>query len=116
MEVLAWFFSFSGRFTRLEWWLSRLIMVVAALVLGQVIATVKAADAGDAEGPLAVLGTVALALSLITAWMSLATSAKRFRDAGWSPLCCLFAFIPFIGGLLELAVCGFFTGDESEAY
>ena len=43
-------------------------------------------------------------------WMSLAVQAKRWHDQDKSAWWILIGFIPFVGGLITLIMCGFIAG------
>jgi uncharacterized membrane protein YhaH (DUF805 family) len=106
MNILLFFFSFRGLFSRLEWWISQII-VTAIYVIARVIES----DLSDQTPELILL---VLALYVLTCWVGLSGTAKRLRDAGYSPWMCLLGLIPLIGGLILLVICGFFRSKRPE--
>jgi len=83
-----WLFTFHGRIGRGRWWLAflvQLIIIVAAGAVAGFIATggqPETVPPRDTAPPSAIL--IMIGALVITTWISLATSAKRLHDLGFS--------------------------------
>lgn len=102
-EGMALSFEFSGRMKRRNYWL--FVAMLHLLMVGLVILY---ALLDQLVGPISertpFAMTVNSTLSAIAIWWgiaSIAASARRLRDAGRSPYCLLYNFLPF-GGLYLL--------------
>ena len=104
MDDINWghlLFGFSGRINRAEFWAG---MVLAYAII---FATVMV---GFALNHPVMWGVVSL-VNLITIWMWIAISIKRWHDRGKSGWWMLITLIPVIGSLWVLIETGFLAGD-----
>jgi uncharacterized membrane protein YhaH (DUF805 family) len=113
MDWTKFLFSFNGRVSRKGFWL----FFVASLVIGLIIQfaalgpMMAAASSGDAEAMANMSMPVWVWIVFIPLiWMSLAVQAKRWHDQDKSAWWILIGFIPFVGGLIVLIMCGFIAG------
>jgi len=110
MSVLQFFFSFTGRIGRAQYWLSQILLLVILfglmLIMGVVLAAAGLGKPDDSPGG----NAIGIAIVLVYFWMLLATHCKRWHDLGCSGWWQLVALIPF-GGFYELIMCGFIRGD-----
>ena len=116
-------FGFSGRIGRLQWWLGQLAMVAISIVSvfviysGQGLAGLKAVQDGNLERLSAGMVATLAVVTLLTTWIGLAVSIKRFHDRDKSGFWILIIFVPVIGPLWQLIECGFLSGtDGSNSY
>ncbi len=117
-------FGFHGRFGRLQWWLGQLalstwlIMTISMLFILGTENGKPAVTLFIENGEVNMNTILYLALIfIISTWINMAVSIKRFHDRNKSGLWFLIIFIPYIGGLWLLIECGFFPGTEgSNAY
>ena len=113
MDWTKFLFSFNGRTGRKGFWLFFVASLVIALIiqfaaLGPMMA---AASSGDAEAMANMSMPVWVWIIFIPLiWMSLAVQAKRWHDQDKSAWWILIGFIPFVGGLIVLIMCGFIAG------
>ncbi len=119
MSIWRLLFSFEGRIRRSHWWLARLGVGFAFVLLLVVLGTVVAAF-GAAAGPPSreinngaslMNGTFFLCLPVIL-WIDLALTAKRWHDRDKPAVMVLVAFIPLVGGIWTLVECGFMDGAQ----
>jgi uncharacterized membrane protein YhaH (DUF805 family) len=109
-------FGFSGRIGRLQWWLGQLAIVVLLIVGAVFIFGVAAADPTPAGAMEAITGSgisgalVILTILVLTTWINIATTVKRFHDRNKSGLWFLIVFIPYIGAIWQIVECGFLSG------
>lgn len=104
-------FSFNGRASRMYYWLTVLIIfVIEAVFLGAGYGTFSAASNGDftSISPLAAL--CALPVMVVTIWVGLAVSVKRWHDRAKSGWWVLIGLVPIIGSIWVLVECGFLAG------
>lgn len=102
------FFSFYGLTQRSEYWAVMVIMLVAGFFLGFGIGGMFLADAT------AILGLILfLALFVVSVWLTLATTARRCRDAGISPYWCLAMLVPYVSFVATI-VFGVIPSDHSQ--
>lgn len=97
--------SFNGRIGRKAFWLSMLAMVViyaVPLMFGAVTVDPETQVPGYAWWYWIVI--------LLLLWPSLAIQAKRWHDQDRAAWWILIGFIPFVGGLIALIMCGFIAG------
>jgi uncharacterized membrane protein YhaH (DUF805 family) len=111
-------FGFSGRIGRAKWWLAELAVVgVWALVIAVVAGVAVAAGpaAGQAAGALPDAGPslgVAIAIgTLLSIWINVAATVKRYHDRDKSGLWFLIVFVPIIGPIWQIVECGMLPGD-----
>lgn len=113
-------FSFNGRTGRKGFWLVMVAMlVIYAIIWAVALAPLMAAATLAASDPNAAAAMDPSAMSmpiwiwivlLPMMWISLAVQAKRWHDQDKSAWWILIGFIPFIGGLIALIMCGFIAG------
>lgn len=101
-------FSFNGRVSRKVYW----IMMVAGFALGFIFGlsfspTPEQIEAGTMPG----MSPIFMLLLIPMVWIGLAIQVKRFHDQGRSGWFVLLGFIPLIGGIIVLVMCGFLPGD-----
>jgi uncharacterized membrane protein YhaH (DUF805 family) len=84
-------FSFSGRINRGAFWALALLSLVPLLLF-------------------LVNDTIGILGYLVSAWISLATSVKRWHDRGKGGEWVLISFIPLVGGIWLLVENGFLPG------
>lgn len=92
------YFSFSGQATRSEYWAVILISMVAltAVVLAGVLMGLAGGIARS--GGILVAGILFIfAAVVLDAWLFVATTVRRLRDADLNPWWTLATFIPYIG-------------------
>jgi uncharacterized membrane protein YhaH (DUF805 family) len=88
--------DFRGRSSRSEWgyiWLFNGLLVLPLLFL-----TLVSEDLGAVVFGLYFFGTII---------PSVALTARRLRDAGYSPFWMFLSFVPFVGGILVFVLCLF---------
>jgi len=105
-------FSFNGRVGRKVFW----FYVLASFIVGMLINVVALAPmmATVQSNPEA-MQSMAMPLwvwivFIPLIWIGLAIQAKRWHDQDKSAWWILIGFIPFIGGLIVLVMCGFIAG------
>ena len=113
-------FSFNGRTGRKGFWLVTIAMIVIYMIIWAVaLAPIMAAATSAAQDPnaAAALDPAAMAMPvwvwivmLPMIWISLAVQAKRWHDQDKSAWWILIGFIPFVGSLIVLIMCGFIAG------
>jgi uncharacterized membrane protein YhaH (DUF805 family) len=119
---MNWLFGFSGRITRLDWWLAQLVILCALLALVFVVismgASVKLAGVtADENGNLGFgvglsMILVILATGGLLCWINIATSVKRFHDRNKSGFWVLIILVPYIGSIWQIVECGFLAGTR----
>ena len=113
-------FGFSGRIGRAKWWLAGFVTIgiwalIVAIFAGVVWTVEPSSDHAPGElsnGGLS-LGIAILAGVLISTWINVAATVKRFHDRGKSGVWFCIVFVPFIGPVWQLVECGFLPGDPS---
>lgn len=104
--------SFDGRIGRKAYWLFTVALIVIFLILGVVAGGSMAAGVDPATGQ-PVMPSIPIWMWLVylaVIWPSLAVQAKRWHDQDKSAWWILINFVPFIGGLISLIMCGFIAG------
>lgn len=111
-------FGFSGRIGRLQWWLGQLAMVAVSIAsvvfiyFGQGLAGLEAVQDGNLDRLSAGMVATLAVVTLLTTWIGLAVSIKRFHDRDKSGFWVLIIFVPVIGPLWQLIECGFLSGTD----
>lgn len=107
-EVLTKYATFQGRATRSEYWWWALALWLTLLVPWLVAAVLSGITNTELEGsPLAgLLGLYTLIVVLGTLVPSLAVAVRRMHDIGQSGALFVINFIPTIGGIAFLVLCG----------
>ncbi|MBS0296767.1 MAG: DUF805 domain-containing protein [Proteobacteria bacterium] len=111
-------FSFDGRARRSQFWLTRILIGVALVVVIGILGAIGRAVDPTAGQPGAtnlspvsmIIGLVSVALIVVAIWMDLAVTVKRCHDRDKSGWFILIAFIPIIGGIWLLIELGFLDG------
>ena len=106
-------FSFNGRTGRKGFWIVTVLILVIYLVLwGVAFAPIMAAAATNDPAAMANVSMPfwVWIVMLPMLWISLAVQAKRWHDQDKSAWWILIGFIPFVGGLIVLIMCGFIAG------
>lgn len=108
-------FSFSGRINRAKWWLTVLVTIIIAIVVGVLTELV------NSDGLKAVLNLVYAVVSL---WISLAAGAKRLHDlnrsGAWlvffigAPLLLLIIFLVMAGATIGTSILAGQTPGQAE--
>lgn len=100
----------AGRSPRAEWWRIHITCAVLATMLEHMmIAQLVPRDGGSMQ-PISLLWPLA---SLALAWISFASTVRRFHDRGKSGWWALLYFVPGIGWLWLLIECGFLPGKPA---
>lgn len=102
--------SFEGRIPRRTWWM-RYVLVILGISIGVqiLLAIVAAIDfTGGIVALILSIPVTIIALGLI--WPALAGYAKRLHDRDMSAWWILLGFVPVVGGLALLIICGFLPG------
>ena len=106
-------FSFDGRIGRKGFWIVTIAMIVIYMVLwGVAFAPMMAAAASQDAAAMQNLSMPIWVwiIMLPMIWISLAVQAKRWHDQDKSAWWILINFVPFVGGLIVLIMCGFIAG------
>lgn len=110
-------FGFSGRIGRAKWWLAEFsIIIVWAIVFAVFAAFVGVVDpsAEHAAGELSNGGlSVGLALFagiVLSAWINIAATVKRYHDRDKSSIWFCIIFVPVIGPIWQIVECGILPG------
>lgn len=104
MDDIDWghlLFGFDGRINRAQFWAG------ATLVFGLVFASVAV---GFAARNIFIWGFIAI-VNLMTIYIGLAVSIKRWHDRGKSGWWVLIGLVPVIGSIWALIETGFLEGD-----
>jgi uncharacterized membrane protein YhaH (DUF805 family) len=106
--------SFNGRATRLEWWATTVVLMftgvgVFAVSVGGAIAKAF----GASTIPSLVLWT-AMAVFLLSFYIGITTSVRRYHDRGKSGWWVLVGLIPVVGAVWQLVELGFFSGTPGD--
>ncbi len=99
----AWYFSFSGRMKRSEWW-----TVYSMVVGGMILLITMLSPALQSNGPVSLLFLVIWITSM---WITLASNVKRLHDRGRSGWFLLIGVIPLVG-IWVLIEIGFLRGTH----
>ncbi len=103
MENIDWqylLFSFEGRINRAKYWLGVVAVAIVPWLFFMLAIAVNSTF----------LYWIAVLVSLITIWPSLAIHIKRWHDRGKSGWWILIVFVPFIGWIWALIETGFLPG------
>ena len=109
-------FSFNGRTGRKGFWLVTIALMVLygivwAVALAPIMAAAANPEAAAAMDPSQLAMPVWVWLVMLPMlWISLAVQAKRWHDQDKSAWWILINFVPFVGGLIVLIMCGFIAG------
>jgi uncharacterized membrane protein YhaH (DUF805 family) len=110
MDYWKWFFfSFKGRISRKQWWLSRLAIIgFAVAVFGITSAILNVNDPGQETKPHPIIATIlVLTIAVPWFWAGLACEVKRWHDCNKPWIWVLIAFVPIIGPFWVIGVLGF---------
>lgn len=120
MSMKQLLFSFEGRIGRMPFWLATLAMIVVAIVVNVAVfgAAIMSGDLSSPDASPGALGGVISIVALVVAigmlWIGLAVQAKRWHDLDKSAWWILINFLPIVGGLVTLVMCGFLAGTPSQ--
>ncbi|MCL1594474.1 MAG: DUF805 domain-containing protein [Actinomycetia bacterium] len=107
MENIDWqqlLFKFDGRINRAKFWIGIGVIWVATVVVLTLAFAVNSA----------IFWLLAIVVYVVTIWIGLAVSIKRWHDRGKSGWWILIGFVPIIGGLWALIETGFLEGDKGD--
>jgi uncharacterized membrane protein YhaH (DUF805 family) len=93
--------SVSGRRNRLSYtlfFLACLTLLFTVTVLFVLVGTIAGEDVGTFNALVWLIGTLPLA------WASLAVTAQRCRDLGWSGWLAILGLVPYVGFVFHLAL------------
>ncbi len=117
MDALVRFlFSAEGRVSRSQYWISNIVFaIVNQVILYLLLRPLIALFTGVALPPESPWYTMAEYLTLLVAyalllWWTVVVAVKRWHDLGKSGLWELLIFVPVIGWLWKLIMCGFVPG------
>ena len=113
MDWGKFFLSFNGRIGRKAFWLFTVALIVLFVILSVVMGAGMATAGVDPTTGQPVMPSVPIWLwivYLVVLWPSLAVQAKRWHDQDRSAWWILVNFVPFVGGLISLIMCGFIAG------
>jgi uncharacterized membrane protein YhaH (DUF805 family) len=111
MGVIMGLFSFSGRAGRLNYW--GISIISSVILFGLAIAVGNKMDSGE----IGVMGLTAAFFGIILSiWVNLAVTVRRFHDRGKSGLWYFALLIPFIGLWFAIELMFFGGVDESNEY
>jgi uncharacterized membrane protein YhaH (DUF805 family) len=102
----------SGRSSRAEWWRVHVICAVLGVMLEHMMFA-QLAPRDGAMQPISLLWPIA---SLVLAWVTFASTVRRFHDRGKSGWWALLYFVPFIGWLWIIIECGMLPGKPAVTY
>jgi uncharacterized membrane protein YhaH (DUF805 family) len=113
MDLKTLLFSFEGRISRLQFWLSTLGVSVVFYIALFIVATVIGASAQQfaAGGPPPAFYAVAFILYVPFLWAHLAINSKRCHDRDRSAWFILVSLIPLVG-IWYLIEIGFLDGTQ----
>jgi uncharacterized membrane protein YhaH (DUF805 family) len=100
----------SGRSSRAEWWRVHIICAVLGVMLEHMMVAQLAPRDGGGMQPISLLWPIA---SLALAWVSFASTVRRFHDRGKSGWWALLYFVPGIGWLWLIIECGLLPGKPA---
>lgn len=105
------FFGINGRIGRLQWWIGVLSpWILYMLVSYMIFASYGVIDEESLPSvPLSVLMMI-LALFVLTVWIIISMTIKRYHDRGKSGWWVLLGFVPIIG-IWQVIECGFLAGS-----
>jgi uncharacterized membrane protein YhaH (DUF805 family) len=113
-------FGFSGRIGRAKWWLAEFsVLVVWAVIIAAFAGIVELVDPSAEYGPGELsngglsLGIAIATGTLMSVWINVAATVKRFHDRDKSGFWFFIVFVPFIGPVWQIVECGLLPGDPS---
>lgn len=123
-SIIAFIFSSSGRFRRLDYWMHTLLAIVIwviAVFLSLTYMSHLADSLKQLQGqpqpqvPAEVWQAMGgfLLFFIVMMWMGFANTIKRFHDFGMSGWNTLWFFVPFVNLYFAFKL-GFFRGDEGD--
>jgi uncharacterized membrane protein YhaH (DUF805 family) len=105
--------GFSGRIGRLQWWLGQLA-ILGVLLVGFTIVVMSVGATNIDETTLPASAFVIIGLTLIvTTWINIATTVKRFHDRDKSGFWFFIVLVPYVGAIWQIVECGFLSGTQS---
>lgn len=122
MDWLLSLFSVNGRIGRRTWWFTSIavgisfgiLMAVFTAVLGLELMVVDPTS-GMPTGQVNYIAALPLIVLYVAfMWICVALSVKRLHDNDMRGWWYLMIFVPLLGGLGLLIICGFIKGDEDE--
>jgi uncharacterized membrane protein YhaH (DUF805 family) len=106
-------FGFSGRIGRLQWWLAQLA-ILGVLLVGFTIVVMSVGATRIDETTLPASAFVIIGLTLVlTTWINIASTVKRFHDRDKSGYWFFIVFVPYVGAIWQIVECGFLSGSYS---
>ncbi len=109
---MRFLFSPNGRIGRLAWWGGEFVPVLA-VILGVVLIGETIGESYYTSPPAARATAILtlVAMPVLSMWINICLTVKRFHDRGKSGVWFLIVFVPVIGGLWQIVECGFLPGD-----
>jgi uncharacterized membrane protein YhaH (DUF805 family) len=108
MPIRQLLFSFRGRIPRSTWWgASAILNFVWLLMFALLINEWRAQPDADT-----MCGAILIGLMAFVIWTNVSLHFKRWQDAGCNGWGCMLVFIPYLGWLVGVVVCGFMKGTE----
>ncbi len=106
--LIGFLTSFKGRVVRKNYWLYVLFYLIVFIILVGIDGGIGSYSKESNIGLLSGIFTVA------AIWPGLAVAIKRLHDRDMVGWWVLVVFVPFIGGLILLVICGFLAGTDGE--
>lgn len=120
MDWKHFFFAFSGRATRFDFWV-RYTLVYIGLMIAVSIVYAGIMSLIDAMGPgtgATILGGIAafgmMVVTILLFWITLAVYVRRLHDRNRSGWFMLIMFIPLVGPIWLFIELGFLRGTEGD--
>jgi uncharacterized membrane protein YhaH (DUF805 family) len=102
-----------GRYNRLQWWMTQLaifaILILTTLLLGLSLSEIS--EPTEIKPPSVSIALSLLVVCVITFWLNLSASIKRYHDRGKSSWWFLIVMVPLIGPIWQFVELGFLGGD-----
>lgn len=115
MKAVLSFFSFNGRATRSQWWgwilMPFLFFGVFVIFLFVLLLVVNPIENPWVSWVVSAVGWTGMLLVIIK---PLAMTVRRLHDIGVSGWLMLIAFVPAVGLLILLILCGFKRGEQGD--
>jgi uncharacterized membrane protein YhaH (DUF805 family) len=100
-------FSFSGRASRSDWWLSLFVYVAVHLIASPILRILSQKETSGFA-----IATYLIVFFLPLAWAMMATTVRRLHDRGRSGWFIFISLVPVLGAILLVIECGFLPRHE----